>query len=260
MYALFMSIAAFPIIVATGRYEVAIMLPKTDEEATNLAALSIIIASVISLLSLLFIWLARDIIRNVLGADAVDWWLYIIPLMVLVAAFHNVFWYFSNREQEYQRLAINRVMESVAIGGGSITFGLLGVKNGGLILGSFVGLVLSTFLLGKGIWREKPRWLSAVSRHEIRNQAIMYRDFPRINVFHVAMDNLQVSASNILVGFFFETTTLGFYSLATRVVRAPISLVGSSIGQVFFQEASETYNTKGDLKTLFLKTTTKLFF
>ena len=44
MFALYMSVASILSVVATGRYELAIMLPKKDEDAVNIVALSIIIS------------------------------------------------------------------------------------------------------------------------------------------------------------------------------------------------------------------------
>ena len=53
--------------------------------------------------------------------------------------------------------------------------------------------------------------------------------------------------------------TLGFYSLAQRVLGMPASLIGSSIGQVYFQEAAKEKQETGKAVNTFNKTSKKLF-
>jgi O-antigen/teichoic acid export membrane protein len=44
VFALYMSLASIISVVATGRYELAIMLPKKDDDAINIVALSTLIS------------------------------------------------------------------------------------------------------------------------------------------------------------------------------------------------------------------------
>lgn len=44
IFALYMSVASMIAVTATGRYELAIMLPKKDDDAMNIVALSIVIS------------------------------------------------------------------------------------------------------------------------------------------------------------------------------------------------------------------------
>ena len=53
---------------------------------------------------------------------------------------------------------------------------------------------------------------------------------------------------------------VGFFALAHRVVRLPLSVIGDSIGQVFFQQASEDYVNKGNCIGVFDMTAKKLFY
>jgi O-antigen/teichoic acid export membrane protein len=47
IFALYMSITSITGVVSTGRYELAVMLPKKDEDAMNIAVLSVFIALVV---------------------------------------------------------------------------------------------------------------------------------------------------------------------------------------------------------------------
>ena len=105
MFALYMSIASIIAIVATGRYELAIMLPKKDEDAINIVALSIIISFFVSFISLLIVFIFNTQITNILGNPEISIWLYFIPLTVLLTGIYQSFNYWSNRKKQYKRLA-----------------------------------------------------------------------------------------------------------------------------------------------------------
>ena len=60
LYALFISIAFILASVANGRYELAIMLPKKDEDAINIFALGFLITVFISLFLLILVFLFND--------------------------------------------------------------------------------------------------------------------------------------------------------------------------------------------------------
>ena len=49
--AIYVSIATIVSVIATGRYEMAILLPREDEDAINIAALSMLIVSLFTFLS-----------------------------------------------------------------------------------------------------------------------------------------------------------------------------------------------------------------
>jgi len=82
VFALYISIASIISVVATGRYELAIMLPKKDDDAINLVVLSILIACCISIVTFLGISIFNAEITLLLGNPAVSNWLYFIPLSV----------------------------------------------------------------------------------------------------------------------------------------------------------------------------------
>ena len=67
IFALYMSIASMIAVVATGRYELAIMLPKKDEDAVSIVALSIIISFFVSFIALLIVSIFNTEIASLLG-------------------------------------------------------------------------------------------------------------------------------------------------------------------------------------------------
>jgi O-antigen/teichoic acid export membrane protein len=88
--------------------------------------------------------------------------------------------------------------------------------------------------------------------------AIRYKKFPKYSLWGALSNSLSQNLSNILISSFFSLTTLGFYSLISRVLGIPSSLIGNSVGQVFFQEATIEKQKTGLATKTFNKTIKKL--
>ncbi|HHD79092.1 MAG TPA: translocase, partial [Epsilonproteobacteria bacterium] len=112
IFALYMSVASMIAVTATGRYELAIMLPKKDDDAMNIVALSIVISFFVSFITLLIVFSFNAQITHLLGNPEISFWLYFIPITVLLTGIYQSFNYWINRKKEYGRLATNKVIQS----------------------------------------------------------------------------------------------------------------------------------------------------
>ncbi len=251
IFALYMSIASIFATFATGRYELAIMLPKKNEDAVNVLFLSLTVTFVVSLLSLLVIFLFNRQIVYLLNAPTLSNWLYIIPLSVLFTGLYQSFNYWNNRSKQYKRLAVSRVVQSTATGTTNLGMGWSGFGASGLILGGLAGQIAAASVLGKTIWKNDSDIFGY--RNKIKIIALMkkYKKFPLLNLPNALVDSFRMSGINMLIAKFFATATLGQFSLAWKMVQVPIVLVGGALGQVFFQKVSSVH--KADLYALIIK-------
>jgi O-antigen/teichoic acid export membrane protein len=98
VFALFVAITSIFGTIANGRYELAIMLPKKDEDAINIFALGFIITTFISLLLLILVLIFQDKIVDILKNEDIRVWLYFVPLAVFFVGLYNILNYFNNRK------------------------------------------------------------------------------------------------------------------------------------------------------------------
>jgi O-antigen/teichoic acid export membrane protein len=239
MFALYMSVASILSVVATGRYELAIMLPKKDEDAINIVALSILISFFISLFSFLIVFFFNAQITNFLGNPKVSMWLYFVPLTVLLTGVYQSFNYWSNRKKNYRRLALSRVVQSGTTASTNLGMGFNGFGSGGLILSSILGQGIATTVLGRLVWRDDKNGIYTIKKLKILALAKKYKKFPTWNLFSSFISTLRL---NILVFFFskfFLSSFLGFYYMADRMLRLPSSLFIAAFSDVFFQRISK---------------------
>jgi O-antigen/teichoic acid export membrane protein len=258
VFALFSSLVSMAAIIATGRYEMAIMLPENDEDAVNLLVLSIFISSIISLICLAIVWILNSQITALLGNQSISKWLYWVPFSVLLTGVYQSFNYWSTRKKQYKRLAISRISQSSSTSSTNLLMGVGGFGVSGLILGNVFGQGVATGILAWQVWKEDKCKTIHISKEVISANAIKYRDFPIINSIHAFMDVMQTSGVVFVISAFFGSVALGFYSFTLRVTKMPLNLIASSVAQVFYQKASEVYSNSGDLHQLIKKTVIKL--
>jgi len=238
VFALYMSVASIVSVIATGRYELAIMLPKKDEDAINIVALSIIISFLVSFITLLIVFFFNTQITNILGNPEISSWLYFIPLTVLLTGLYQSFNYWSNRKKEYKRLATSRVIQSGTISSSNLIMGFGGFGSGGLIWSSILGRGVASFVLGKMILNKESHFFFKIKKLKIYALAMRYKKFPTWNLFSSFISTLRENLLIFAFSKYFEVSSLGFYFFAKRLLLIPSGILISAFSDVFYQKIS----------------------
>ncbi len=259
VFALYMSVATLISVVATGGYEHAIMLPEKDEDAINIVVISIIISFLISFITFLIVWIFNSEITLFLGNFEISNWLYLIPITVLLTGIYQSFNYLSSRKKQYKRLSTNRIIQSTTTASANIGMGFGGFGGSGLIVGGVIGQGVATAILGKMTLREDRDIFRVISKSKIVILLKRYIDFLKFSTFSSLLNSLSFNLFSILLSKVFSVSLLGFYSLVYRVLTLPSTLVGNSISQVYFQEATRQKRVYGNNKSIFIATLKKLF-
>ena len=259
VFALFFAIISIFGSVANGRYELAIMLPSKDEDAINIFALGFIITLVLSFILLILIVLFHDFIIDFLENDKIGFWLYFIPLAVFFIGFLNILNYFNTRKKYYKNIANSKIIKSIILAIVQLFIGFIKEGASGLITGQILSQIFANWQLFKNIIKDDIL-LSKISIENILVQAKKYKKFPKFSIWSILANTLSRHFTNILISSFFTITTLGFYSLVQKILGMPSALIGGSIGQVFFQEATKEKKQTGKAILVFIRTLKKLIF
>jgi len=256
--ALFVAITSIFGSIANGRYELAIMLPKKDEDAINIFALGFIITSIISLVLLILVVVFNNYFTKLLNNDQISAWLYFVPIAVFFTGLWNILNYFNNRKKQYKDLAKATIIKSIVTAIVQLSFGFFKSGATGLISGQILSQLFANTKLLSSIVKDEIL-LSKISKVKIIALAKRYKDFPQYSMWAGLANTLSQNLTNILISTFYSMSTLGFYSLVNRVLGAPSSLIGNSIGQVFFQQAAKERQQTGKATKTFNSTVKKLF-
>lgn len=255
--ALFVAITAILASIANGRYELAIVLPKTDKEALSIMVLSLVISTMLSVLLLISIFVFYNPIVSLVNNEELAKWLYFIPIVVFLSGLYNSLNYYNTRKKAYANIAKTSVTRSVGLSVVQITLGLLKKGAGGLIAGQIVSQALANGRLVTTVVKDKAE-LQSVNKTSVLNAAKRYNNFPKFSMPAVLMNTLANNILNFFLPIMFSVATLGQYALVNRVLGAPSSIIGSSFGQVYFQQANRERSATGQAIKTFKSTLKKL--
>lgn len=240
VYAVFLAIIGTFVMVICLRYELPIVLPRTDREAAPLLWVSITIAGLVSLVLVPPAFLYSSEIEQAFNAPGLSQWLLLVPVTLFAAGIFQALNYWNTRTRRFGRLSAAQITRSIAIVGTQLAAGFAGLVSGGsLIFAAFAGYLGATVMLGVLIWRDDGRLLregldlSAMVRGMKR-----YRNFPLIDTWSALLTNISSELPVFLLASFFSTSVVGGYSLGLVVLQIPLSFIGSSFSQVFFSSAA----------------------
>ena len=258
VFGFYTSICAILAVFVTGKYELAIIVPRRDSEAVNLVAVAVGLSLLVSavLLGIVLIW--SEWIISLLGHPEVGSWLHLAPLTTLIVGCCFVLNLWTNRRARYKSMAASRVVQrgvsvSVQLAAGMSKLGFLG-----LIVGQIAGQFLSVLFLLKSLSFEEWRLFRHISIKRMIYVARKHIGYPWYmapgRVMNVGSSELPL----LLLTVFFDPDVAGYYYLARRVVEIPLSLVAGAIGDVYRQKAAEQYSNRGECLSLFLASIKRL--
>ncbi|HSB66496.1 MAG TPA: oligosaccharide flippase family protein [Anaerolineales bacterium] len=237
----FTSMITIVSVVICLRYEFAIVLPESDEDAANLVGLCVLVAIGISILvGLLLLILGRPLV-NLLNAPNLYGFLWLIPIGLLTLGFFQALNYWNTRTKHFGRLSIARVSASFTTSALPIFLGLLGSATaGGLIFSYIAGALVFTCVLGYQVLKESGAFFYRfIQRTRMRVNLKRYRKFPLVDSWGSFINNLSWQLPSLMLLYFFSETVVGYYSLSNRLILLPLTLLGNSIAQVLYQHSAE---------------------
>lgn len=257
IFGTFSSVIALMSLVVGGRYEGAILLPKKDEEAANLFAVSLFFNVVMSLFFLLCILVVSLFLPEAISHSELFLWFYLTPVFTFFIGLGQTFnnWY--NRRKKYRTIVYYRIANSAANNATSLGLGFARIPANGLIIAYLVANVVSMAAFLNDMKDDFRQFRHAVSRKEMAELAKRYRRFPLTNSIQALSDAFQTNGIIYFVSYFFNVFYVGIYSFAMRILLVPMNFAGAAMAQVFYQQASETHNDGGNLQALVRNTIKK---
>lgn len=242
IFAIFNVFATILGVIATFRYENAVMLPKDESSAYNVLCLSFSVSVVFSVASgpLLGIFFTAAH-THWLGSNPL--WTGLLPLWSLniaMNAFSFSLMQWNTRQQNYPQLVRRAFVERIVNVASSLLFFFWFKSFWGLIGGQILGLLASniymfTLLLPTIRANRFPSW------SVLKGLAYAYKDFP----LHSGWASiLQLSAwqlPQLFIGLAYSVSAVGQYNLAVRMLEAPLALCGNIFSNLYYRKmASET--------------------
>jgi len=240
------ALLAILVVVASLRYELALPLAKTDEDAVNLMAVGL---AVLVLTTALFTagaaafpdeWLER-VWPLPFNSAHVTPYRGMLSLGFFCLGGYYVALYFATHAGAFGSIARTRLAQGIVGPLSQIGLALLGGGAPALLVGSILGQSAGTFGLFYAVLGKKRGLLEALSWRRMLQLARRYCRFPLVGSWAALLD---AAGGNhllyLLVTVNYGARIAGFLFLAERILSRPLAIIGTSILQVFVGEAGRT--------------------
>ena len=253
--AIYVSVATLISLAGTGRYEFAIVLPRSRNNALALRRLARTLLWSVAIVFEIVLLVFLDPFADLLGAADYRYWLLTLPLHIVLLGEISILSLWLTRRNGFSTLGKYRIILSAS----TVVFQVLA---GWFLFSDARGLIVGLLLaqagaLGFLMAREEISIADrrGISRNRVRVALTQYKKMPLLNAPTALMDGLRVAGINLVIGSQSQQA-LGQYSMAWRSVQAPLGLLGSALNQVYFQRMS--HQDRGNLFSVVLSTTVRV--
>lgn len=241
VYAVYMSVVGIFSTIVTLRYHIAIVIPKSEKEASELVIGGISISILSSIILLIILISAQNTILRWLNIEKdFYWWFYFLPLSVFLAGNYLVINNWLVRIGKFNISATNKVIRRTGEGISQIGFAIKNNSFGlvlGDIFGSFINNIIGIIQLYKtGIM------LKDITYKSIIHTLIKYVEFPKYNFLPFLFNNAALMLPVIIVNRAFSQEVTGHFDLTRQVLAVTLGLLSASISQVYLQRIAEKKN------------------
>lgn len=254
-YSVYLSLIGILIVISSFRYELAIILPRMNNESANVFFLSILLSLLFNIMLLLIIFFWKAKILQFLNLDELySFYLYLVPLGTFLFSSYQSINYWLIREKRFFQVSVNKFVRRGFEGAAQIGFKFAKIPQG-LVYGDIIGQVANLLY---GIFQGARSGLSMrfFSWKRIRYVIKKYSEYPKFNLIPGFMSACSFLLPAIMINKFYSAENAGYFDLSKLLLSVPPALIATSISNVLLQRISE----KDKLKISIRKDLTSIFF
>ena len=254
VYGIYVSITGITQQIACFRYDYAIVVVDSDEEAGGAFVLSAVLVVLFSALIGFAMWpfipALGAVLRLTGGAEHTLW---MVPLTTFICGLTNALNYYNVRFQKYKVISISNIIRVSVMVIAQIGFALLGFGYWGLIIGQFLSFFfgnLRMLMTLKGRIHRSMFHLSFLKMVARKNVA-----YPKYMLPSALANSFSMNMMGVFTQMNYGGVMNGYYSLINRILGQPLQLVSNAVSQVFLQGASADKHNGKKLSKTFASTT-----
>lgn len=229
----------------TGKYELAIVQTKNKIESFCLLKIISLLGFVsIIILSLLCVIFNTDL-REIFQTNSL-FIIYSLPFSILSLAYISTLNYWFIRKANFTVLSISAIIQTIVTTFMQLFLGFCKIdllsNEIGLILSQLLGQVLNVaFLMYKDKEIIRNMFFKLNDLSQIIKIGKKYIDYPKFILLANLFNKFSVYLPTIFFSIFFSPFIAGFFALAQRTIRIPMTVVGKSVSDVYFKKATDLY-------------------
>jgi O-antigen/teichoic acid export membrane protein len=243
--ATFSFLLSVALIIGSLRYELAIPIPEKELDALTLLGLCFLLTTAWCVLAAVAVLLLQFPLSDVVPLGHSARYLWLFPPGILMVCLYQALSYYALRKKNFSCIAGTKILQGGSSSLAQIVGGCFGTSAWGLLAGYLLGqgAGISSLWRKTGLGKDPSLWREVVYSAAVV-QAKRYSRFPK---YTVPSGVLNTVSQNLLLVFLTTNCGLGaagYLAVATRIILAPISILGGSIGQVFLSTAAEDHRNR----------------
>ncbi|WP_068778814.1 lipopolysaccharide biosynthesis protein [Paenibacillus sp. GM2] len=260
VYSMYTSIISIMLMLVSFSYENAITLPEEDKMASSLLSLSLRICIVVSILGGVGVYfLAHPLSVWTNEADIKQYFPFFI-VSLFFAGFYQILNTWSVRKKYFRQISRTKYTQSITLVSSQLALARLLPGPSGLIIGDVLGR-LGGLIPQWRLWRRDVKQQQIeVNWENLKESAYRYRRFPQLSLASNMLNSLGIYLPTILLAAFYGPQVAGWFALSQRILGSPMTLITSSVMNVYLSESSEyMLRARHKLYPLFIKTVRNIF-
>jgi len=246
---LFTSIVGVLVLIATAEYQYAIVLPKSDRQASAITHVCLVLLFALFVLLCLTIPLAEPVAALFKAPELAKWW-WMLPFSVLGMSLWNILNYWYIRRGAFTRISGYQVAQSIFSASGKIGLGLFGWLRGGMIIATVCAPLLSLLISSSLAWKKHLRALLRPCRADMRQMAQEYSNFPKFNLPRSLVNSVGIALPVWLLTPQFGLAEVGQLSLAMMAAYTPLNIIARACYQVLYQRVAERVQNNQPIRSV----------
>ena len=243
----FMALSVLLTNAAGLTYPVAMVLPAEDRKAKYLAALALVVATIMATILGLVLLVWGDRIALDLGLADVEGIALMLPAAVVLITGLSVARQWLIRKGRFSTIAKVGVVQALLVNGAKAMVGAVAPSATALVaMAAFAPGLYVALLAGRlkdplsssrvaGLCGNEERHV-----HNLRQVALEYRDFPLYRAPQHLLNSFGMAVPMLLLASTFGSAAAGYYAITQTVMGLPSILIGKAVGDVFYPRVAES--------------------
>jgi len=236
--AVYLNLFALITIIASFRYEAAIVLPKKDNESANILSLAVVINMFVALVLMIALLLFKNQISEKINFPLqYSNYLYLLPLACFFFSISQAMNYWLVRKKAFKASASNKVIRRVSEGVVQLGLGIFKIPAG-LFIGDFIGNMSNAITCIRQTFKNNFN-LKNVSIKKIKFVSVKYNEYPKFNLIPTLLSSAASVLPFLMINKYYSTEVVGYLDLTRLVLSIPLIFISATISQVLFQQITE---------------------
>jgi O-antigen/teichoic acid export membrane protein len=240
-YSVYVSISGILLVLASLRYELAIVLPEKHSESINILFLTLAISFIFNLILVVFVILFKSDLTKFLNLpEKYSIYLYMVPLGTFLFSFYQSLNYWLVRKKRFMAISYNKFFRRGFEGASQVALRFTAGSHG-LIIGDIIGHLAN---IVSGVYQSVKCGLSLrfLSMKRMKEALHKYSDYPKFNLVPSLMSACSYLLPAIIINRSFLSGNAGFYDLSKLFLSVPLALIATSLSNVLLQRITEKNN------------------